>query len=63
MTKTCVNFSMSNMQTRTTFEMFYQNVRVLRTKQPGLIHNVCSMDFQIMCLTETRLHGMCFDHK
>jgi hypothetical protein len=56
------DFCVSNSHSETTFEVFYQNVRGLRTKRTGVFDNVCSMDFQIICLTETRLNGMCFDH-
>jgi hypothetical protein len=56
-------FSMSDTQSKTTFEIFYKNVRGLRTKQTELFDNVSSIHFQIICLTETRLNDMCFDHK
>jgi hypothetical protein len=44
------DFTMSDTQSKTTFEIFYQNVRGLRTKPIKLFDNVCSMDFQIICL-------------
>jgi hypothetical protein len=36
-------------------DMFYQNVRGLRTKSVEFF-NVCSFDFKIVCLTETWLN-------
>jgi hypothetical protein len=54
---------MTDNQSKTGLEIFYQNVRDLRTKQTELFDNVCSMDFQIICLTETWLNDMCFDQK
>ena len=38
-------FSMSNIQTKTILEIFDPNFRGLRTKQPELFDNICSMDF------------------
>jgi hypothetical protein len=52
------NFSMSDTQSKTTFEIFYQNVGGFRTKQTELFDNVCSMDFKIICLTETWLNDV-----
>jgi hypothetical protein len=57
------NFTMYVIQSKTTFEIFYLNIRGLRTKQTELFDNVCSMDFQIICLTDRRLNDMCFDNK
>jgi hypothetical protein len=45
------DFSMTDTQSKTSFEIFYQNVRGLRTKKTELFDNVSSMDFQIICLT------------
>jgi hypothetical protein len=39
------NFSMSNIQTKTTLEIFYQNFRGRMTKQTELFDNVRSIDF------------------
>jgi hypothetical protein len=50
------DFSMSDTQSQGTFEIFYHNVRCLRTKQIEVFDNVCSMDCQIICLTETWLN-------
>jgi hypothetical protein len=52
------DFSTSDTQSKTTFKILYQNVRGLRTKQTELFDNVCSMDFQIICLTETWLNDV-----
>jgi exonuclease III len=57
------DFFMTDNQSKTCLEIFYQNVRGLRTKQTELFDNVCSVDFQIICLTEIWLNDMCFDHK
>lgn len=37
-------------------DIFYQNVRGLRTKSVEIFDNVCSSDFKIICLTETWLN-------
>jgi hypothetical protein len=42
------DFSMTDNQSKTGLEIFYQNVRGLRTKQTELFGNVCPMDFQII---------------
>jgi hypothetical protein len=42
-------------------EIYYQNVRGLRTKQVEFYVNVCSTDFDIICLTETWLNDSCYD--
>jgi hypothetical protein len=42
------------------FDIYYQNVRGLRTKQPELFENVCSTDYSIICLTETWLNDLCY---
>jgi hypothetical protein len=57
------DFSRTDIQSKTSFKILYQNVRDLRTQQTELFDNVCSMDFQIVCLTEAWLNDMCFDHK
>ena len=54
---------MFDIQTKTTFKIFYQYVRGFRTKQTELLHMAFSMDFQIICLTETWLKARCCDHK
>jgi hypothetical protein len=38
------------------FEIFYQNVRGLRTKSTERFNTVCSLHYEIICLTETRLN-------
>lgn len=50
-------------KTKTTFKVVYQYVRGFRTKQTELLHMAFSMDFQIICLTETWLNARCCDHK
>ena len=37
-------------------DIFYQNVRGLRTKSVEIFSNVCSCDYKIVCLTETWLN-------
>jgi exonuclease III len=44
------------------FDIYYQNVRGLRTKQLERYKNVCSTDCNIICLTETRLNDLCYNH-
>jgi hypothetical protein len=44
------------------FDIYYQNVRGLRTKQLELYDDVCSADYNIICLTETWLNDLCYDH-
>jgi hypothetical protein len=39
------DFAISNVQTKTTLEIFYQNFRGRGTKQTELFDNVCSVDF------------------
>jgi hypothetical protein len=36
----------------TYLEIFYQNVRGLRTKSVEIFSNVCLVDYKIICLTE-----------
>jgi hypothetical protein len=43
-------------------EIFYRNIS-FSTNQTTLLYNVCSMDFQIICLTEILLSDISFDHK
>jgi hypothetical protein len=49
-------------QPGTRLHIYYQNVRSLRTKQFELSSNVCSTDYNILCLTETWLNDVCYDH-
>jgi hypothetical protein len=42
--------------------IYYQSVRDLRTKQPEYYENVCTSDFDIIYLTETRLNDLCHEH-
>jgi hypothetical protein len=44
------------------FDINYQNIGGLRTKQLELYENVCSTDYNIICLTETWLNDLCYDH-
>jgi hypothetical protein len=44
------------------FDIYYQNIRGLRIKQLETYKNVCSMDYNIICLTETWLNDLCYDH-
>jgi hypothetical protein len=55
-------FSLSNTQPVDSLDIYYQNVRGLRTKQLKLYENVWSTDHIIMCLTETWLNDMCYDY-
>jgi hypothetical protein len=55
-------FSMSSTQSVNSLDIYYQNVRGLRTKQIELYDNVWSMDHKIICLTEAWLNDMCYDH-
>jgi hypothetical protein len=43
-------------------DIYYQNVRGLKTKQLELYDNVCSSDHNIICLTETWLNHLYYDH-
>jgi hypothetical protein len=42
--------------------IYYQNVRDLRTKQLEFYDNFCSIDLHIICLYETWLNDLCYDH-
>jgi exonuclease III len=42
--------------------IYYQNVRGLRTKQTEFYDNVCASNFDIICLSETWLNDVCYDH-
>jgi hypothetical protein len=55
-------FSMSNTQPVNSLDIYYQNVRGLRTKQLELYDNVWSTDHNIIRLTDTWLNDMCYDH-
>jgi hypothetical protein len=44
------------------FDVFYQNVRGLRTEQLEHSENVCSTDYNIICLSETSLNDLCYEH-
>jgi hypothetical protein len=44
------------------FVIYYQNVRGLRAKRLEVYDNVCSADRSIICLTETWLNRLCYDH-
>jgi hypothetical protein len=46
----------SNVGSGNYLDIFYQNVRGLRTKSVESFNNVCSFDFKIVCLTETWLN-------
>jgi hypothetical protein len=37
-------------------EIIYRNVRGLRTKSAEIFNSVCSLDYKIICLTETWLN-------
>jgi hypothetical protein len=41
-------------------DSYYQNVRCLRTKYVNFCGSISSMDFKIICLTETRLMDYVF---
>jgi hypothetical protein len=51
------SFSMSN----TSIDIFYQNVRGLRTKFAELFDNAILSGYNIFCLTETWLNDQCYD--
>jgi hypothetical protein len=44
------------------FDVYYKNVRSLTAEQLELCENVCSTDYNIICLTETWLNDLCYDH-
>jgi hypothetical protein len=46
-------FSMSNTQPVNSLDIYYRNVRSLRTKQHEFYDNVWSTDQNILCSTET----------
>jgi hypothetical protein len=48
-----VDRNTSNVGSGHYLDIFYQNVRGLRTKSVELFSNVCSFDFKIVCLKET----------
>jgi hypothetical protein len=56
------NSAGSHVQPAISFDIYYQNVRGLRTKQLELYSNVCSNDYSILCLTEMWLNDLCYDH-
>jgi hypothetical protein len=43
-------------------EIYYQNVRGLRTKQLEFYDNVCASNFDIICLSETWPNKIIYDH-
>jgi hypothetical protein len=45
----------------TSIDIFYQNVRGLRTKFTELFDNAISSGYNIFCLTETCLNDQCYD--
>jgi hypothetical protein len=44
------------------FDIFYQNVRVLRTKNNDFMDNVFANNFKVYCITETWLNGIILSH-
>jgi hypothetical protein len=52
---------MSNKQSRSSFNIFYQSVRGLRTKQFEFYDNVSSTDYNRICLSEAWLNEFYFD--
>jgi hypothetical protein len=54
-------FSMSSTQPVNSLDIYYQNLKGLRTKQLEVYDNVWSMNHNIICLTETWLFDMCYD--
>ncbi|PNF29930.1 hypothetical protein B7P43_G07277 [Cryptotermes secundus] len=42
--------------------IYYQNVRGLRTKQLEFYDNVCTSNFDIICLSKTWLNDLCYNH-
>jgi hypothetical protein len=55
-------FLLSNTQPVNSLGIYYQNVRCLKTKQLELYDNVWSTNHNIICLTETWLNDMPYDH-
>jgi hypothetical protein len=55
-------WAMSHANFGNSLGIFYQNVRGLRTKQTELYDNVCASNFDIICLSETWLNDLCYDH-
>jgi hypothetical protein len=55
-------FSMSSIQPVNDFDIYYKNIRGLRTKQLELYDDVWSTNLNIICLTETWLKDMCYDN-
>jgi hypothetical protein len=52
-----------NAETETDLEIFYRNTRTFSNKQTELLDNVCYVDYQNACLTETCLNYICFCQK
>ena len=52
-----------NTETGTALEIFYQSIRIVSNEQTELSDTVCYVDFHVMCLTETLLNDICFNHK
>jgi exonuclease III len=55
-------WAMSHANFGNSLGIFYQNVRGLRTKQTELYDNVCASNFDVICLSETWLNDLCYDH-
>jgi hypothetical protein len=53
---------MSSELPRNSFDIFYQNVRGLRTKQSEFHDKVSATDCNLISLTETWLNDLCLDH-
>jgi len=43
----------TNTQSKTTFEILYQNVRDIKNEQAETYGDACSMDFEIICLKQS----------
>jgi hypothetical protein len=54
--------SRSHTQPEYCFDIYYQNVIGLRNKQLQIYENICSTDYNNICLTETWLNDLCCDH-
>jgi hypothetical protein len=54
---------MFKIQSKTTFEIFNQYIMRLRIQQAEQFDNECSINFQIICLTETVSNDPFLDHK
>jgi hypothetical protein len=57
-----VDINKSNISSGCYLDISYQNVKGLRTKSVENFNNVCSFNFEIICLMETWLNEFFFSH-